>query len=63
MKKSIDRQLTKLADAAFRQAARKVIERAERFGTPVILFVNGEVKAVDPRDLKNRRRRLSRLSR
>jgi hypothetical protein len=43
--------LTKLADAAFLQASRKVIERAIQTGTPVILCENGEVKKVDPRTI------------
>lgn len=46
-------QLTKLADAAFEQAARKVIQRAIEFGTPVIVRVGQEVKALDPRALRN----------
>lgn len=29
--------LTKLADAAFQQAAKKVVELAQRFGTPLIV--------------------------
>ena len=37
MKKPTDLPLTKLADAAFHQAAQKVIERAEESGTPVIV--------------------------
>jgi hypothetical protein len=48
MKKRTEDELTRLADAAFKQAAEEVIERAEQTGTPVILCVNGEVKAVDP---------------
>jgi hypothetical protein len=35
--------LTEKADAAFRQAAAKVIERARQTGTPVILWENGRV--------------------
>jgi hypothetical protein len=31
------------ADAAFRQAAMKVIERARQTGTPVIIWENGQV--------------------
>ncbi len=53
MKKRIDRGLTKLADAAFAQAAQKVIERAENAGTPVIVCVNDEVKAVEPQAARN----------
>jgi hypothetical protein len=35
--------LTEKADAAFRQAAIKVIERARQTGTPLILWGNGRV--------------------
>ena len=47
-------QLTKLADAAFKQAARKVIEDIETAGTPVIDCVKGELQAVPPQPLVNR---------
>jgi hypothetical protein len=40
-----------LADAAFRQAARKVIKRAKEFGTPVIIGKDKGVK-VDPRKMR-----------
>jgi hypothetical protein len=53
MKKRVNEGLTKLADAAFEQAAQKVIERAEESGTPVIVCVDEEVKAVDPRAVQN----------
>ena len=53
MKKPANRGLTKLADAAFEQAARKVLERAEKSGTPVIIYVNQEVTAVEPRAVRN----------
>lgn len=52
MKKRKVKGLTELADAAFRQVAQKVIERAEQTGTPVIVYQNHEVKAVDPRTLR-----------
>ncbi len=35
--------LVEKANAAFRQAARKVIERARQSGTPIILWENGRV--------------------
>ncbi len=53
MKKPTNDELTKLADAAFEQAAQKVIERAVDSGTPVIICVYGEVKAVEPQALPN----------
>lgn len=64
MTKPTDEGLTKLADAAFEQAARNVIERAKESGTPVIVCVNQEVKAVEPRAVQNgpKRARLGRGS-
>lgn len=41
-------ELTELADAAFRQAAKQVIELARRTGTPVILWEDGKIKEVAP---------------
>ncbi len=57
MKKRKDKGLTQLADAAFKQVARKVLRRAEESGTPVILWVGQEVKAVDPRAVRNGHKR------
>jgi hypothetical protein len=37
MKKKPDHPLTKLAEAAFRQTAKKIIKRAKESGTPVII--------------------------
>jgi hypothetical protein len=48
MKKTNDQPLTKLANAAFRQAAKKVIERAEQTGTPVIVWEDEAVKELEP---------------
>ena len=55
MKKKTDHKLTKLADAAFQQAAQKVIERAEESSTPVILWKHETVTAVDPRETRTAR--------
>lgn len=52
MTKPIDQSLTQLADAAFEQAARKVIERARQTGTPVIVWEDGAVKEVHPHDMR-----------
>ncbi len=41
--KSKDDTLTEKANAAFRQAAAKVIERARQTGTPVIVWKEGQV--------------------
>jgi hypothetical protein len=57
MKKSTEDRLTKLADAAFRQAAKKIIKRAKESGPPVVIWEDGEVKRVDARTIKMRRRK------
>lgn len=54
MKKASERSMTKLADAAFRLAAETVIKRAEDAGTPVIIWENGQVTKVDPREMRKR---------
>ncbi|HEX3450790.1 MAG TPA: hypothetical protein VHS97_21225 [Isosphaeraceae bacterium] len=51
MKKATENRLTKLADAAFEQAARKVIKRANECGTVVIVWEDEELKKVDPRKI------------
>ena len=56
MKKSTEQPLTKLADAAFEQAAQKVIERAEESGTPVIVWEDESVKEVEPRKVPKMRK-------
>jgi hypothetical protein len=48
-KKATEQSMRQLADAAFKQAAKKVIEIAERTGTPVIIWEDGMVKRVEPR--------------
>jgi len=53
--KKIDQTLTELADAAFEQAARKVIERAEKSGTPVIVWEYDAVKEWKPRNTRKTR--------
>ncbi len=50
MKKSPENPLAKMVDGALRQAAKKVIKRAEASGTPVIIWEDGEVKRVQPRN-------------
>ena len=65
MKKPRSRSIEKLAKAAFEQAAETVIDRAQRTGTPVLLWKNGRVHAVKPeetefaRKLKVKKRRMS----
>jgi hypothetical protein len=46
-----DPTLTEKANAAFRRVAAKVIERARRTGTPVIVWENGRVTARSSDDL------------
>jgi hypothetical protein len=41
--------LTKLADAAFRQAAQNVIKCAKEAGTPLIIREDVQIKRVKPR--------------
>jgi hypothetical protein len=52
MKKPTEPSLTELADAAFLQAARKVVERAKAFGTPIIVWEKGAIKRLKPDDVK-----------
>jgi hypothetical protein len=42
------------ADAAFRQAAYKVIQRAKQTGTPVVIWENGEIKEIPPEEIEFR---------
>jgi hypothetical protein len=44
VKKASEPSLAKLAQGAFRQAARKIIQRAEETGTPVVVWEDGQVK-------------------
>jgi hypothetical protein len=57
MKKTTEHPLTKLADAAFQQAARNVVKRAIETGTPVVVWEDGEVKKLDPRTIRIGRRK------
>jgi hypothetical protein len=52
MKNLSDDALTKLANAAFREAANDAIDRAIATNTPLILWVDGKVAEVDPRTVK-----------
>jgi hypothetical protein len=55
--------MTNLADAAFRQAAEKVIQRAKEHGTPIIVWENGAVKELDPGKVRLGREKRSRRGR
>lgn len=43
--------LTALADAAFRQAAAKLVRRAKQTGTPLIVWDGNQVRAIPPDEL------------
>ena len=47
MERIDSRTMTELADAAFRQAAKKVLEKAIQTKTPVIVWENGAIKKID----------------
>lgn len=47
--------MTELADAAFRQASRKLVERAKANGTPLIVWEDGQIKEVYPGRKRARR--------
>jgi len=41
-----DMPLSSKADAAFRQAAKKIIQRARQTGTPVVVWEEGHLKEI-----------------
>ena len=45
-KKVQDMPLSSKADAAFRQAAKKIIQRARQTGTSVVIWEQGRVKEI-----------------
>ncbi|MBN2293094.1 MAG: hypothetical protein JXM70_11750 [Pirellulales bacterium] len=51
-KRKEDMSMTEKADAAFRQAALKVVQRARETDTPVIMWEDGKVKRVHPDDIE-----------
>jgi len=44
--------MTELANAAFREAAKKVIRRAIETNTPVIVYEDGKLLKLDPRTIQ-----------
>ena len=50
--KKKDTSLSSKVDAAFRQAASKVVQRAKQTGTPVVVWEEGHVKEVPPDQLE-----------
>ena len=46
-------ELTEKANAAFRQAAARVVQRARLSGTPVIVWENGRIQAIPPEQLSH----------
>ena len=61
MKKTADRSLTKLADAPFKQAARRVIELARQTGTPLIVWKNDSLSELEPPPIKPKKSRSRRV--
>jgi len=55
VKRKTEHSLTTLADAAFQQAAKKVIKRAKDSGTAVIVWEIETVKRVDPRRARTKK--------
>ena len=51
--------LTEKADAAFRQAAAKVLERARQTGTPVIVWEKGQVAEHSAEELEGQDSQMS----
>ena len=51
--------LTEKANAAFRQAAAKVVERARQTGTPVIVWENGQVAEHSAEELEGQYSQMS----
>jgi len=54
MSEPIDQSLTEKADAAFRQAAAKVIRLARQTGTPIIVWDRGGIRAISPDEAEER---------
>ena len=46
-------ELTEKANAAFRVAAARVVQRARLTGTPVIVWEDGRIKAIPPEELSH----------
>ena len=52
--RKVERSLSEKAKAAFRQAARKVVEIAEQSGTPIIVWEDNQIKELSPHDFATR---------
>ena len=61
-KNSSHEELTELADAAFLQAAYKVVERAKQTGTKVIVWKNGKLTELDPSEIRLPKTKKDRLA-
>jgi hypothetical protein len=48
-----DPPLTKLADAAFRQAAVKIVRRAKQTGTPLIVWERDRIRIIPPDEVQD----------
>ena len=51
VKKEVENTLAWKADAAFRQASFKVIQRAKQAGTLVVIWEDDQIKEVPPEEL------------
>lgn len=54
MDRSEAKKLTKLANAAFRQAAEKVLQESERTGVPLVVWEDGEIKKIDAKEMRKK---------
>jgi hypothetical protein len=57
MAKPTENPLAKLVEAALRQTAKKVVERAKERGTAVIIWEDEKIKRVEPRSIRETRKR------
>ena len=55
--------LIEKANAAFRQASKKVLLRAKLTGTPIVIWEDGQVKEVPPEEMEARMKRSQNFSR
>jgi len=53
-KKENESTLAWKADAAFRKAAFKVIQRAKQTGTPIVIWEDGGIKEIPPEEIELR---------
>jgi hypothetical protein len=54
--------LTEKANAAFRQASKKVLMRAKLTGTPIVIWEDGQVKEVSPEEMETKIKKSQEMS-